>query len=140
MQESNTLLDLAVFAQYVDKYGSPFSAVQQIAKEARFRAESNDNIIMHSEAISWVISGNKPDILNRYTTRRARRVNAYISIIDDVLSEVDDEDVCNAVRESIKTSKNVNHLIYMYKSVHGEDRQARVRILTRIVWYKLHNS
>ena len=48
-----------------------------------------------------------------------------------------DKEVCNAVYDSYYDSKKQTHLIYVYNSIQDEPRRARVRVLTRMLWYTL---
>lgn len=120
------------FRKLVDECGSPYAAVNHIAMEARRKLKEVDSQILDSKAITWALTGIPPKIHNRNEAYYLRdEAQAYL---DDMLCYVDDEDVCESVRNSYKTSKRANHLIYVYKNDLDESRRARVRILTRIVW------
>lgn len=131
-------MDNSKFQDYVDNCnGNIYAAVNYVAKAARTRAETHNNIILHSEAISWVLTGETPQILNDIDVAQSNHSYA-LSYIDEVLSCVDDSDVCECVRMSLKYSKKSNHLIYVYNGVPDTERQARVRILVRMIWYHLN--
>lgn len=131
------LNDLHKFHQLEQELGSSYAAVNLIASEARKLATQYDNKILHSEAIDWYLTGNKPKILNdKYKLYTSS--NYVRSYVDEVLSYVDDIGVCESVRHSISASRSSNHLIYVYKDVSDDFRQARVRVLTRIIWYDLN--
>lgn len=131
--------DFKRFRELTNQLGSPYAAVNYISSEARKLANKYDNIILHSEAIDWVVTGEMPDILknNKYKRIPHRKSNLR-SYMDELLSYVDDEAVCESVRYSIYASKSSNHLIYVYKDVSDESRQTRVRVLTRMIWYNLN--
>lgn len=127
-----------VFNQYVDKYKSPFAACNVIASKARNLAETNNNIVMHSEALSWVLTGDRPKILDDYEkSKRKFRSSICIDITQDTLSLVNDTDVKDAVETSIRQSRREKHLIYIYKDISDIYKQGRVRTLCNIIWDKL---
>lgn len=126
------------FQQFIDMCdGNVYKAVNLVAKLARQKAEATNNLVLHSEAISWVLTSETPQILNEVSNPKdcASYSTAYIS---DVLSYIDDIQVCDAVRTSLKHSKKEHHLIYLYRDVSDEHRRARVRVLTRMIWYNLY--
>lgn len=127
------------FRELSDKFGSAHAAVMYVVRAARKLAAKYDYIILDSEAISWVLTGERPKVVNKYIQCLDSRKTSDIAYIDDILSGVDDEEVCNCVKESIKESRSSNHLIYLYKGVLDDCKKARIRILTRIIWYNLHN-
>lgn len=125
------------FAEYVALTGNPYIAIKDVVEDARAIALQNP-VLLDSEALSWVLSGEEPQIISKYNkyVRRKLSQNSYIS---NILSEVDDEDVKAAVYESISASKRANYLVYVYTNISEIHRQARVRILVRMIWYNLHN-
>lgn len=135
-----TLEEQQAFKQLADKCGSPYAACNAISKKARQYAEKNNNIVMHSEAISWVLSGETPKILNDYSkARRKHRSSVCVSITQEVLDLVNDTAVRHAVETSIRNSRREKHLIYMYEGICDEYKQSRVRVLCNIIWDKLQN-
>lgn len=117
--------------------GSPYAAVNYISKAARRKMKQHNNIILESEAISWVLTGEEP---------RARKCKSLYDIshdlpyLEEILCYVDDEDVCESVRESYKESLGAHHLIYCYHNNLDEFRKSRVRILTRMIWYNIQQE
>lgn len=111
-----------------DRYGR----VIRVAKKARSLADEYDNNIFHSEALSFVMTGAKPD--NKY--RYADEYEA--TIIKEMFCYIDDNDVKNAVYDSFYASKSCNNLIYEYNDISDPPRQARVRVLTRMLWHKVY--
>jgi len=126
--------DKDYFEQLSKQCGSPYAAVNFIAKSARNKLLEVNNQILDSEAISWVLTGIAPEIKKRH---KVYYLNGnHISYLDDVLSCVDDVEVCQSVRDSYFISCKANHLIYSYNPELDNDRQARVRVLTRMIWFK----
>ena len=129
-----------IFDQLAEKYGSPFTACNVISQKARKYAEDNNNIVMHSEAISWVLSGNTPKILNDYEKQHKKYRNSVcVSVTQDMLELVGDTAVKSAVEASIRNSRKQKHLIYMYEDISDTYKQGRVRVLCNMIWDKLQN-
>lgn len=127
-----------IFDGYVATYGSPFAACNAISQKARKYAEDNNNVIMHSEAISWVLSGNAPKIIAEYERQnRKYRSSVCISVTQEVLELVNDESVKFAVETSIRNSRKQKHLVYMYENISDVYKQGRVRVLCNMIWDKL---
>lgn len=122
------------FSQYINKLGNSYAAVNYIAKQAKKLASDNDNKILYSEAITWLLTGDKPKVLDIILARE-QKAHIHTDYIDDLLSLVDNPLICQSVRQSIKASKLCNHLIYFYTHLSDDNDKARVRILTRMVWY-----
>lgn len=117
--------------------GSRYAATMLVAKDARKLAEYFDNVITHAEALDWIISGIVPKIISNYKEIIQLRDNGYLNVASSILSNVEDEAVKQSVIESIKRSKQEDHLIYFYEEVYDVPRQARIRILVRMIWHKL---
>lgn len=56
--------------------------------------------------------------------------------IEDILSLVSDENVCQSVRISVSSSLRSRQVQFVYVNTTDSGKQARVRILTRMI---LHN-
>ena len=54
----------------------------------------------------------------------------------DILNYVEDDEVQSAARESFRCSVDSDHLVYIYRKIQSRDKQSRVRILTRMMYYK----
>ena len=129
-----------VFDSIADKCGSPYGACNIISKKARQYAESTNNIVLHSEAISWALTGNTPKILDEYKKQqRKHRSSVCVSVTQDILSLVNDTDVKSAVETSIRNSRRQKHLLYMYEGISDTYKQGRVRVLCNMIWDKLQN-
>lgn len=124
------------FDVLADELGSPYAAVNYVAKTARKLMKEIEYPVMESEAISWVLTGEKPEAKGR------NRIpfNYDIHLLDDILSGVDDPEVCISVRESYSASLQAHHLIYCYHMSLDENRKARVRILLNMVWYNIQQE
>lgn len=132
------MLDEKFFQKYLDICkGNRYQAVNLVASLARSLVKRYDNKILDSEALSWILTGERPSIIDgNGDLKRSNKV--FISYMDDLLCEVDDEEVVEAVRYSIAESNRQENLVYLYKRVSEECRQARVRVLVRMIWYNTH--
>ena len=127
------------FNEIVSKFnGNRYQAVQYIQKQSRKLLEYTDNRITDSEAITWVLTGEKPDYESRKTFNEitAKYEDAYV---DEILCYIDDKQVCESIRLSISKSKKSKNLVYRYAKGLDESKKSRVRVVTRIIWYNLFN-
>lgn len=116
-----------------------YEAVRMIAAEARKRANQCNNLISHSEAISWVLTGEKPSKLV-VAERRGKNLmsdSLVTDILQDTLCMIDDIQIQRAVESSVKKTIRAKDLVYTYNNIQDESRQARVRVLTRMTWDKI---
>ena len=125
------------FDLLAEKLGSPYAAIHYISQSARKKRQQVDNRILESEAITWALTGVQPKL-----RKRVRNISDEynLSYLDEVLSYVDDDEVCTSVRESYSQSVKSHHLIYCYHNNLDEDRKARVRVLTKMVWYNIEQE
>lgn len=120
------------FLKQLESSPDRYRQVIRVAKKARSLADEYDNNIFHSEALSFVMTGAKPD--NKY--RYADEYEA--TVIKEMFCYIDDIEVKNAVYDSFYLSKSHNNLIYEYNDITDPPRQARVRVLTRMLWHKIY--
>lgn len=123
--------DMSKFDTYIESTGNIYSAVMAVVKDAR---NLSSNGYTDTQALSYVLSGEVPKIRKHAATSRKDRLE---SMIKDELCEVDDPDVCGAVEISLQKSTKKRYLVYDYQGVLDEPRQARIRVLTRIIWDKI---
>ena len=117
--------------------GNRYAALSYVQRKARNYLEETDNLILDSEAVTWALRGERPEIADRQTYSQVKRRYAT-SYIEEVLCYVDDLDVKRSVRKSIKASKSNQNLVYVYEGELSDSRSARVRILTNIIWNELY--
>jgi len=125
------------FEQYVKLCGSRYSATVFVAMKARKLAEKYGNIISHAEALSWLLSGKDPSCLSNYQDKIKQRELRPLLHAKEYLDSVMDIQVRESVWNSLMKSRNEGHLIYHYEDIYDKDRQARVRILAKKLWYEL---
>lgn len=135
---SNFWTDDEQFNRYVSNFGSRFAAVVYVSELARIHAKRAHNRILESEAISWVLTGDKPQILNNMEHANTSRSRLKLDYILDKLCYVEDIDVRDAVYSTLKYSIQASHLIYVYNNIKDVYRQSRVRVLSNMLWDELH--
>lgn len=120
--------------------GSRYSATIFITKEARKLCNQYQNVIQFSQALAWVLSGVVPqEIIHYKHLVHQRNLNAT-KYVDYILESVSDSSVRDSVYESLRRSTAAGHLIYWYKGVYDRDKQVRVRVLLRRIWYEHTDS
>lgn len=117
--------------------GNRYAALSYVQRKARDYLKETDNLILDSEAVTWALRGERPEIADRQTYSQVKRRYAT-SYIEEVLCYVDDLDVKRSVRKSIKASRSNQNLVYVYEGELSDSRSARVRILTNIIWNELY--
>ena len=139
-----TYSQIEQFNKLAAALGSTYAAVRFITIKARTISSRYNYYVLDSEAISWVLSGEKPESAIRYEQelKQHKRIQSLstkyiLSVVDETLCYVEDESVCKSVRASIKASKEARHLVYVYIDLDDDYQHSRVRILTRMIWYSL---
>jgi hypothetical protein len=114
----------------VGKYG----AVSIIGAQARALSNLYCGNISHAEALSWLLTGDKPRSIINYKSeseKRDERIRLWLNDIYDI-------DVRNSVLASINSSMHVHNLTYIYNSQLDSHKYSRVRILTKLLWDYIH--
>lgn len=133
------MVDNKYLQKFIDKCGGDrFAATMLVARLARNLANRYNNLILHSEALTWVLTGERPSILDDNGNLNKSLVKTKISYMDDLLCMVDDEEICKCVRSSISKSNTSQNLVYLYNEITDEPRRARIRVLCRMIWYQTH--
>ena len=132
------------FDELARNIGNRYAAVRFISKQTHKLSIRYHYEIIDSQLISWILTGIKPKSVIRYESQikienriRSLSDREITSVLDEILCYVDDSNICDSVRCSIIKSKELHHLIYVYKNIQNESQMARVRILTRMVWHSL---
>lgn len=128
-----------VYNQMVKEFDhNEFVTVNFLVDLTRKIAAKYNYLLLDSEVISWVLTGEQPPVLNKVRRLRKQERIRRNALIYDILNYVDDALVKTCVTESIKESIKFQNLVYIYTGVNEKPRQARIRILTRMIWYSLH--
>lgn len=128
-----SLKDDAKFRRQLETAPNIYEKIKDVIISARKMSKKYDNKILHSEAITHVIYGTAPDIF--YIRQHQNEYEA--NYIKETFCYIDDKEVCNAVYDSFYESKRKKNLIFLYNSIEEPERQSRVRVLTRMLWYTL---
>ena len=126
------LLEKQLFDNLSKKLGSDYYTCLYLAKLARNQRTQLNNLISESEALTWALTNELPDDLDD----RIRAKSASLKNIEDILNYVEDAEVQNAARQSFRDGIECEHLVYNYLKVSDSSKQARVRILTRIMFHR----
>ena len=110
-----------------------YADIMSISKQAKDLAKRSGEAILHSEAISMVLKGETSNLISDDEV-----IDEYESkYIKEMFMYIDDKKIKDAVYDSFYDSKKNHNLIYQYNDIIEPDRQARVRILTRMLWFNL---
>ena len=127
------------FQEFAEDIGNPYMAVNLISSWTRDILKKYDNKLLTSEVLTWVIQGKSPKSIVEFNEQGGRvfmRGRKSKSDIEDLLCYIDDEELCNAVRNSYEESCNKKELTFVYGSILDKGRQARLRILMRMLFCK----
>lgn len=107
-----------------------FRQVCSIAAKAKQVARKYNGQLFHSQAITCVVTHQYP----KYDYKRDD--TKLDCLIKDSFCEIEDVDVRNAVYDSLMLSARNHYLIYQYNNIQDASTQARVRVLTNLLWYE----
>lgn len=125
------------FAKIAQEINNPYALSLYVAKLCRSLC-TEYSVLLESEAISWIVSGVKPDILSQPHRNISEIPMENIqTTINDAIEYVNDFTVQQNVIASIRYSISNHHLIYVYNDIYDANVKARIRILVRMVWYQL---
>ena len=128
-----SLKDDMDFRKQLERSPNVYAEVCRVMNAARALADLCDNKILHSEALTHIVRGTEPNC--PYIADYRDEYEAYH--IRDMFCYIDDKDICDAVYDSFYESKRAKNLVYVYNHINDSGRRARVRVLTRMLWYKL---
>lgn len=120
------------FRKFLEVQDNKYGLILGVARQAKELSEDYDDLILHSEAITHTIHDTKPRL------KDITRWESEAFEIKDMFCSIEDVSVCNAVYDSFYASKEAGNLLYVYNNIENPYVQGRVRILTRILWDKLH--
>lgn len=127
--------DFEKFNEIEKACGSRYLAVQFVAQSARKLGKENKvYCISESKLIQWVLTGECPYTKAELDKRKA--ISENIDNINYYLDNVDDEFVCDKVRECYKASIRNRKLTYCKDTNISPGKQSRINILLRMIWYQ----
>ena len=120
------------FRQKLDHSTSIYELVRNVAENARKLSEDTNNAILHSEALSYICRELEIDM------SQFRKISDYEErYIREQFCYIDDPAVKDSVRESFKRSKESGKLTFVYLNVSSKSKKARIRVLSRMLYYTL---
>ena len=111
--------------------GNKYAAIQAISNKAHDNIASCNGELSASKCITWALYGEKP----KYESKRDTYIKEYIY---QVLCNIDDVDIRDAVDRSMSDSLVKKHLVYNYDSISDAYKQSRIRVICRMIWYSLY--
>lgn len=164
--QTTMLSNLEYFDKLAAAFGNRYAAVNYICKLARQNMNCSPRRILDSEALSWAITGEQPRPIKRSNTAKlylSLPVSQTLQLVDNIavrksvirslsasiyhhickygntlyIAEdvpnytenfISDYVVCNSTRDI--------PLLFMYDDRLTSSEQARVRILTRLIWLR----
>lgn len=120
-----------------NQLGSPYAAAMYAAKQSRVLFDECHGVLKYGESVRCAIVNELPEDLDkRLQTAKEIAERREFTHVDEILSDVDDKEIRDAVYNSYRLSINAHHLEYDYKDIEDENVQARIRILTRMCYLK----
>lgn len=110
-----------------------YEAINQLCRKSRKLSASVNNRVRPIDSIHWALSNVFPESLatKHYT------VPEYEKLMEEYLCQVEDIGVASSVRTSFSQSVSIGHLVYVYQDNLNAYQEARVRIITNMLWYQL---
>lgn len=120
-----------------DQLGSPYAAAMYAAKKSRVLFDQCHGVLGLGESLRCAITDELPEDLDK-RIQRAKEISEQrqFTHVDEILSDVDDKEIRDAVYNSYRLSVNARHLEYDYKDIEDENTKARIRILTKMCYLK----
>ena len=125
--------------EYMHRCDSPFELILGVSSIAREKCKEWEGLISESEALTWVMQNKEPEIVKHFkgkvpTKEEALDYNSRLSYLKDFLSQIDDEDIRSAVKDSYIASLHNRNLVYRYNNIKSTSLKARVRVLSKMLW------
>lgn len=110
-----------------------FVFTKAVANTARKISEDSQNIILYSEAITYITQGIEPQSIKECHRQRHKR-KSISDTISYYADSVEDEQVKESVKLTICNCLDGNNLVYKWKDNNmSEYQKSRVRVLTNII-------
>ena len=117
----------------LSKCNNRFVFTKSVANAARKISEDSQNIILCSEAITYITQGIEPQSINECHRQRHKQ-KSTADTISYYVDSVEDELVKESVKITVCNCLNGNNLVYKWKDNNMTKYQkSRVRVLTNII-------
>ena len=129
--------DLKKLHKIEEACGNRYLAINMLSKSTRnLSNKTKDYHLLDSKLLEWVITGNAPYSTEILELRKLRY--STIDDLEDILLEVSDEEVVEAVKHSYSVSINNRKLTLCTDSSLSKAKQSRANILLRMIWYNFN--
>lgn len=120
--------------------GSDFAAINYVADLANAIYNKYKGHIPKSEILAWILDGKKPEGLHN-AMLKAKRVGVqnYTNSVD-YLNYVSDKQIVASVVETLDNAIITRNLTYIYQGPLSEGQQARVRVISNMLWAKIQED
>ena len=132
--ESNKLFE----EKYLSKTDNVFEAVNMWAKEASNVYNQFSGSLSNSESLDYALTSNLPENYFNRIPKSEVSTNYIKLYVREALQNVDDKKVKFYVLCSIKKSQLNKNLVFIYDKSLSPSRKARVRVLSKLIWYNLY--
>jgi len=132
--ESNKLFE----DKYLSENENIFEAINIWSNDSEKLKAKYQNRLSSNEALSAILNGNLPDNLDRRIMVRDSEKRYADRYIQEALTQIDDYDIKVSVSQSMSCSRSENHLVFVYLDSLTEAQKARVRVISRLIWYNLY--
>ena len=124
---------------YVEDFsGDVFASINQWAKDANSVTSRTYDRIGHNEALSSCLTQQLPE--NLHKRRRVKDMeHLYVErYVREAISQIDDPAVRYSVLTTINASRAEKNLVFKYHDNLTKAQKARVRVISKLVWYNLY--
>lgn len=127
-------------SKYLEDTDNVFEAINTWSKDARALKSQTQGRISNSEALSSALTDTLPKNLNERLSVPRAEYAYVIRYIKESLSQIDDKLVKGSVAQTLNTSMSRKHLVFLYLGNLSEAQKARVRIVSKLIWYNLYST
>lgn len=130
--------DIKKFCKIEEACGNRYLAINMLSKNTRELGKRVDIYhLLDSKLLEWVITGDTPYSTEILELRKARYET--IDDLEELLLEVSDKEVVEAVKSSYHNSIKNKRLTLCTDSSLSKAKQSRANILLRMIWYNFNN-
>lgn len=122
--------------QLVDMFdGDRFQACNYIAEKSYELVKLTGDCISSSEAQVAILTGKLDVDLNERRQHKMNLIAPKTEFMNTILKYVDNDDICQCVRESYSQSVRIGSITFYYPVHLSSEDKTRVRVLSRMCWY-----
>ena len=123
---------------YLSKTSNIFEAINVWVSDADKLKTQYQNRIDNNEALSSMLTCNLPQNLDRRRIVKDVEQNYIDRYIHEALTQIDDKDIKISVLQTLNHSRSEKNLVFIYLDNLTKAQKARVRIISRLIWYNLY--